>query len=218
MVALVGGAPVLRFHVTCTRAFEATLAKQQQQRSQLLLRRRKRQPRPIKITILIMIVIRITITMTPVFCLYIDDNHDHVFVGKPTMLLKSTAPAKEDKQPKFKKTQRKVIDDSTEVLGPNAPVSGTPVSTGTVEGTPVAASGPPPSANTGGQGDRGDTANFGAVRNATTMLGEQKHKIFKAHVRTTKTKSLDLQLLKRMNIAVCIRFIPGNCFRGLAYA
>lgn len=41
-----------------------------------------------------------------------------------------------------------------------------------------------------------DLENFGTIRNSTTMMGEQKHKLFKAHASHTNSRENDLQLLK----------------------
>lgn len=57
-----------------------------------------------------------------------------------------------------------------------------------------------------------DVRNFATTFNATTMMGEQKHKIFKLHAPHTNSKGTDLQLLKSVNTTQTIRFLLDGTF------
>ncbi|KAI5846335.1 hypothetical protein DFP73DRAFT_593398 [Morchella snyderi] len=57
-----------------------------------------------------------------------------------------------------------------------------------------------------------DMENFGTARNSSTMMGEQKHKVFKLHARHTNTRDNDMQLMRATNTAQTIRFILNGAF------
>lgn len=57
-----------------------------------------------------------------------------------------------------------------------------------------------------------DIENFASTFNATTMLGEQKHKVFKMHAQHTNSHENDLQLLKLINTLQTVRFALDNTF------
>ncbi|KAI5839754.1 hypothetical protein DFP73DRAFT_529914 [Morchella snyderi] len=59
-----------------------------------------------------------------------------------------------------------------------------------------------------------DIQNYGTARNSSTMMGEQKHKVFKAHAQHTNTKDNDLQLMKATNTAQTIRFLLTGAFNA----
>lgn len=59
-----------------------------------------------------------------------------------------------------------------------------------------------------------DIINFGTSRNATTIMGEQKHKVFKAHAPHTNSRDNDLQLMKMMNTAQTVQFMLDGTFQG----
>lgn len=63
-----------------------------------------------------------------------------------------------------------------------------------------------------------DITNFGTSRNATTMMGEQKHKVFKAHAPHTNSRDNDLQLMKMTNTTQTVRFMLDGTFQGLSPA
>jgi hypothetical protein len=56
-----------------------------------------------------------------------------------------------------------------------------------------------------------DILNYGNLYNNSTMIGEQKHKVHKAHAPHTNSKDRVLQLLKAVNMSQTIRFmLDGN--------
>lgn len=57
-----------------------------------------------------------------------------------------------------------------------------------------------------------DIQNFASTYNSTTMMGEQKHKVFKQHATNTNSHENDLQLLKATNTSQTIRFILDGTF------
>ncbi|KAI5838707.1 hypothetical protein DFP73DRAFT_599637 [Morchella snyderi] len=57
-----------------------------------------------------------------------------------------------------------------------------------------------------------DIENFASTFNATTMLGEQKHKVFKMHAQHTNSHENDLQLLKLINTLQTVRFALDDTF------
>lgn len=59
---------------------------------------------------------------------------------------------------------------------------------------------------------RQDIENFATAYNATTMMGEQKHKVFKQHAQHTNSKENDLQLLRSVNTSQTIRFMLDGAF------
>lgn len=59
-----------------------------------------------------------------------------------------------------------------------------------------------------------DMENFATTYNSTTMMGEQKHKVFKQHAQHTNSHENDLQLLKAINISQTLRFIFDGTFRN----
>ncbi|KAI5839594.1 hypothetical protein DFP73DRAFT_598577 [Morchella snyderi] len=63
-----------------------------------------------------------------------------------------------------------------------------------------------------------DLRNYGSIRNCTTMMGEQKHKIFKAHAPHTNSTNNDLQLLKMINTSQTLRFMLDGTFGSLSVA
>lgn len=63
-----------------------------------------------------------------------------------------------------------------------------------------------------------DIENYGTARNSSTMMGEQKHKIFKIHASHTNSKDADLQLMKATNTLQTIRFLLDGTFARSAPA
>jgi hypothetical protein len=61
-----------------------------------------------------------------------------------------------------------------------------------------------------------DIINFATTFNATTVMGEQKHKVFKQHAGHTNSHETDLQLLKLINTTQTIRFLLDDTFPDLA--
>lgn len=59
-----------------------------------------------------------------------------------------------------------------------------------------------------------DVQNFATTYNATTMMGEQKHKIFKQHAAHTNSHENDFQLLKVINTSQTIRFLLDGTFNS----
>jgi hypothetical protein len=56
-----------------------------------------------------------------------------------------------------------------------------------------------------------DIQNYGTLYNNSTMIGEQKHKVHKAHAPHTNSQDRVLQLLKAVNISQTMRFmLDGN--------
>jgi hypothetical protein len=56
-----------------------------------------------------------------------------------------------------------------------------------------------------------DLRNYGTLYNNSTMIGEQKHKVHKAHAPHTNSQDRVLQLLKAVNLSQTMRFIlDGN--------
>jgi hypothetical protein len=56
-----------------------------------------------------------------------------------------------------------------------------------------------------------DLLNYGTLYNNSTMIGEQKHKVHKAHAPHTNSKDRVLQLLKAVNLSQTMRFmLDGN--------
>jgi hypothetical protein len=58
-----------------------------------------------------------------------------------------------------------------------------------------------------------DLLNYGTLYNNSTMIGEQKHKVHKAHAPHTNSKDRVLQLLKAVNLSQTMRFIIDGNFR-----
>lgn len=50
-----------------------------------------------------------------------------------------------------------------------------------------------------------DLANYGNLKNTAVMIGEQKHKVFKAHSDKTNSKEREKQLLRAVNVNQTIR-------------
>lgn len=61
-----------------------------------------------------------------------------------------------------------------------------------------------------------DMQNYSTTYNASTMLGEQKHKIFKQHAAHTNSKDSDFQLMKAINTSQTIRFLLNGAYRKSA--
>lgn len=61
-----------------------------------------------------------------------------------------------------------------------------------------------------------DIENYGTARNSSTMMGEQKHKIFKIHASHTNSRDADLQLMKATNTLQTIRFLLDDAFKTSA--
>jgi hypothetical protein len=59
-----------------------------------------------------------------------------------------------------------------------------------------------------------DILNYGNLYNNSTMIGEQKHKVHKAHAPHTNSKDRVLQLLKAVNMSQTIRFMLDGNFPG----
>lgn len=57
-----------------------------------------------------------------------------------------------------------------------------------------------------------DIENFATTYNSTTMMGEQKHKVFKQHATHTNSRENDLQLLKATNTSQTLRFLLDGTF------
>ncbi|KAI5788288.1 hypothetical protein EDC01DRAFT_631239 [Geopyxis carbonaria] len=53
---------------------------------------------------------------------------------------------------------------------------------------------------------------YGTARNSATMMGEQKHKAFKAHAHNTNRHENELQLLKEINATQAVRLLLDNTF------
>jgi len=53
---------------------------------------------------------------------------------------------------------------------------------------------------------------YGTLPNSSVMIGEQKHKIFKAHAPRTNQKENELQLFKSINLSQAIRHISEDSY------
>lgn len=63
-----------------------------------------------------------------------------------------------------------------------------------------------------------DIENFATTYNSTTMIGEQKHKVFKQHAGHTNSHENDLQLLKAVNTSQTLRFLLDSTFHNSEYS
>ena len=59
-----------------------------------------------------------------------------------------------------------------------------------------------------------DIRYYGTARNCAVMIGEQKHKIAKAHAPHTNSRETELQLLKIVNLLQTMWFLLDNAFAG----
>jgi hypothetical protein len=57
-----------------------------------------------------------------------------------------------------------------------------------------------------------DISNFSTTHNVAVMIGEQKHKIFKAHAPHTNSRDTALQLLKAINTSQTVRFMLDGVY------
>lgn len=57
-----------------------------------------------------------------------------------------------------------------------------------------------------------DLEMYGTLRNSSVMIGEQKHKIFKAHAPHTNQKENELQLLRAINLSQSVRHVVEGTY------
>jgi len=57
-----------------------------------------------------------------------------------------------------------------------------------------------------------DLAYYGTTRNVSVMIGEQKHKVHKAHATHTNSRETVLQLMKAVNLSQTLRFLLDSTF------